>query len=129
MGTLDGHEAGNGGDSQGEPTGTAPVLDPTFRGGGGNVGIIRSPNRATALPDPPQARKQRVTVHAVARCQAQRSLIHIEPPTSKSNRVVRVSIGDFIQPLSSQSIRKPVANLLVSWMPGRGARPSTRRLW
>src|SRR6516225_12210259 len=27
-----------------------------FRGGGGNVGIIRSPNRATALPDPGQRR-------------------------------------------------------------------------
>ena len=26
-----------------------------FRGGGGNVGIIRSPNRATALPDPYQS--------------------------------------------------------------------------
>ena len=31
---------------------TAPVLDPTFRGGDGNVGIIRSPVRAIALPDP-----------------------------------------------------------------------------
>src|SRR5271157_1798745 len=30
---------------------TAPVLDPTFRGGDGNVGIIRSPVRAIALPD------------------------------------------------------------------------------
>ena len=29
----------------------APVLDPTFRGGDGNVGIIRSPVRAIALPD------------------------------------------------------------------------------
>src|SRR6202008_5111145 len=28
----------------------ASVLDPTFRGSGGNVGIIRSPVRATALP-------------------------------------------------------------------------------
>src|SRR6266481_5137193 len=28
----------------------APFLDPTFRGSGGNVGIIRSPVRATALP-------------------------------------------------------------------------------
>ena len=49
--TLHGHEAGNGGHSQGEPTGTAPVLDPTFREGDGNVGIIRSPVRAIALPD------------------------------------------------------------------------------
>jgi hypothetical protein len=35
----------------------APFLDPTFRGSGGNVGIIRSPVRATALPgnsQPPQ---------------------------------------------------------------------------
>ena len=30
---------------------TAPDLDPTFRGGDGNVGIIRSPVRAIALPD------------------------------------------------------------------------------
>ena len=29
----------------------APFLDPTDRGGGGNVGIIRSPLRATTLPD------------------------------------------------------------------------------
>src|ERR1700693_3227176 len=29
----------------------APFLDPTFRGGDGNVGIIRSPVRAIALPD------------------------------------------------------------------------------
>ena len=29
----------------------APVFDPTFRGGNGNVGIIRSPVRAIALPD------------------------------------------------------------------------------
>jgi hypothetical protein len=29
MANLHGHEAGNGGHSQGEPTGTAPVLDPT----------------------------------------------------------------------------------------------------
>ena len=51
MATLHGHAAGNGGHGQGEPTGTAPVLDPTFRGGDGNVGIIRSPVRAIALPD------------------------------------------------------------------------------
>jgi len=31
--------------------GTAPDLDPTDRGDGGNVGIIRSPLRATVLPD------------------------------------------------------------------------------
>ena len=30
---------------------TAPDLDPTDRGGDGNVGIIRSPLRATTLPD------------------------------------------------------------------------------
>src|SRR5215469_4078704 len=30
---------------------TAPGLDPTFKGGDGNVGIMRSPVRATALPD------------------------------------------------------------------------------
>jgi hypothetical protein len=29
----------------------APFLDPTFRGGDGNVGIMRSPVRAIALPD------------------------------------------------------------------------------
>jgi len=29
----------------------APFLDPTFRGDDGNVGIIRSPVRAIALPD------------------------------------------------------------------------------
>jgi hypothetical protein len=29
----------------------APFLDPTDRGDGGNVGIIRSPLRATVLPD------------------------------------------------------------------------------
>ena len=29
----------------------APFLDPTFRGGDGNVGIIRSPVRAITLPD------------------------------------------------------------------------------
>src|SRR2546425_5397489 len=29
MANLHGHEAGNGGHSQGEPPGTAPVLDPT----------------------------------------------------------------------------------------------------
>ena len=29
MANLNGHEAGNGGYSQGEPIGTAPVLDPT----------------------------------------------------------------------------------------------------
>ena len=60
MANLRRHEAGNGGYSQGEPTGTAPVLDPTVRGGDGNaclcrhgrqVGIIRSPVRAIALPD------------------------------------------------------------------------------
>ncbi len=34
--------------------GTAPDLDPTFRGSGGNVGIIRSPVRATALPGDPE---------------------------------------------------------------------------
>lgn len=27
---LNGHEAGNGGHSQGEPNGTSPVLDPTI---------------------------------------------------------------------------------------------------
>jgi len=31
--------------------GTAPDLDPTFREGDGNGGIIRSPLRAIALPD------------------------------------------------------------------------------
>ena len=51
MATLHEHEVGNGGYSQGEPTGTAPVLDPTFGEGDGNVGIIRSPVRAIALPD------------------------------------------------------------------------------
>ena len=47
MGTLDGHEAGNGGDSQGEPTGTAPVFDPTRRGASGDVahGGTRTPPR------------------------------------------------------------------------------------
>jgi len=34
MANLHGHEAGNGGHSQGEPTGTAPVLDPTEGGEG-----------------------------------------------------------------------------------------------
>jgi hypothetical protein len=52
MATLHGNAAGNGGHSQGD-TGTAPVLDPTFRGGDGDVGIIRSPVRAIALPDCP----------------------------------------------------------------------------
>ncbi len=51
MAHLNGHKAGNGGHRQGEPTDTAPVLDPTFREGDGNVGIIRSPVRAIALPD------------------------------------------------------------------------------
>jgi hypothetical protein len=37
MANLNGHGAGNGGHSQGEPTDTAPVLDPTFREGAGNV--------------------------------------------------------------------------------------------
>ena len=34
MATLHGHAAGNGGHGQGEPTGTAPVLDPTCEGWG-----------------------------------------------------------------------------------------------
>ena len=51
MANLNGHAAGNGGHGQGEPTGTAPVLDPTFREGDGNVGIIRRPVRAITLPD------------------------------------------------------------------------------
>ena len=37
--------------AKGSLRGTAPVLDPTFREGDGNVGIIRSPVRAIALPD------------------------------------------------------------------------------
>jgi hypothetical protein len=37
--------------AKGRLRGTAPVLDPTFREGDGNVGIIRSPVRAIALPD------------------------------------------------------------------------------
>jgi hypothetical protein len=36
MANLNGHEAGNGGHSQGEPTDTAPVLDPTERAGAGD---------------------------------------------------------------------------------------------
>ncbi len=36
MANLNGHEAGNGGYSQGGPTGTAPVLDPTDWAGAGD---------------------------------------------------------------------------------------------
>jgi hypothetical protein len=36
MANLNGHGAGNGGHSQGEPTDTAPVLDPTERAGAGD---------------------------------------------------------------------------------------------
>jgi hypothetical protein len=37
----------------------APFLDPTDRGDGGNVGIIRSPLRATVLPDRKAARENK----------------------------------------------------------------------
>ncbi len=36
MANLNGHGAGNGGHSQGEPIDTAPVLDPTERAGAGD---------------------------------------------------------------------------------------------
>ena len=36
-----------------EPTPFSSPLTSPFRGGGGDVGIIRSPVRATALPDSP----------------------------------------------------------------------------
>jgi hypothetical protein len=49
MPILHGHATGNGGHGQGEPTGTATVLNPTLRGGDGDVGIIRSPVRAIAF--------------------------------------------------------------------------------
>jgi hypothetical protein len=39
MANLHGHAAGNGGHSQGEPTGTAPALDPTMDSGGAPQGV------------------------------------------------------------------------------------------
>ena len=41
MANLHGHAAGNGGHSQGEPTGTAPALDPTVDSGRTPQGIRR----------------------------------------------------------------------------------------
>jgi 5-methylthioadenosine/S-adenosylhomocysteine deaminase len=52
MANLNGHGAGNGGHSQGEPTDTAPVLDPTERAGAGDGRFVyRASPRPYAVPE------------------------------------------------------------------------------